>query len=79
MSEVQVYCRPDCIQCEYTKKKLDEYHIPHIDIDVTLHEPARLMLREEGIKQLPYVVAGAQTWNGFQYDKLRGLDPRDYT
>jgi len=79
MNEVQVYCRPDCVQCEYTKKKLDEYHIPHVDLDVVAHPIFAEQLAEQGVHQLPYVKAGEQSWTGFQYDKLRGLDPRDYT
>jgi glutaredoxin-like protein NrdH len=79
VSEVQVYCKPDCVQCEYTKKKLDEYHIPHTDLDVVQHPIFAEQLQEQGVFQLPYVVAGAQSWTGFQYDKLRGLNPADYT
>lgn len=73
MNEVQVYCKPDCVQCEYTKKMLDRNNIPHVDLDIVQHPIFAEQLRERGIYQMPYVVAGNQTWNGFQYDKIKGL------
>jgi glutaredoxin-like protein NrdH len=73
MNEVQVYCKPGCVQCEYTKKKLDEFQIPHVDLDIVEHPIFAEQLAERGVQRLPYVVAGDQTWTGFQYDKLKGL------
>jgi glutaredoxin-like protein NrdH len=76
---VQVYTKPGCVQCEYTEKKLDELHIPHDSIDVTQDPAALQRVMDTGRLQMPMVVAGEQKWHGFHYDKLRGLDPRDYT
>jgi glutaredoxin-like protein NrdH len=75
---VKVYCKPDCVQCEYTKKKLDEFHIAHTDFDITQDPFAFSTVQATGRTQMPYVVAGDQTWHGFQYDKLRGLNPIDH-
>ena len=75
---ITVYTKPDCVQCEYTKKKLDAKRLPYTEIDVTQHPVFAEQLREKGIHQLPYVVAGDDTWTGFKIDKLRGLDPKDY-
>lgn len=76
MNEVQVYTKPGCVQCEYTKKKLDEFHVPHVDLDVVQHPIFAEQLQEQGIYQMPYVVAGDQTWTGFQYDKIKAIaDP----
>jgi glutaredoxin-like protein NrdH len=73
VNEVQVYTKPECVQCEYTKKKLDEFGIPHVDLDVVEHPIFAEQLQEQGITRMPYVVAGDQTWTGFQYDKIRNL------
>jgi glutaredoxin-like protein NrdH len=70
---VQVYTKPNCVQCEYTKKELDKLHIPHTDLDVVQHPVFAEQLRDQGIMQMPYVVAGDQTWTGFKIDRLRGL------
>ena len=78
MNEVQVYTKPGCVQCEYTKKKLDEFNIPHTDLDVIEHPIFAEQLRERGISGIPYVVAGEQTWTGFQYDKIKSIADPSY-
>jgi glutaredoxin-like protein NrdH len=75
---IEVYCMPGCVQCEYTKKKLEEYNIPYQDIDVTMNTTAYNMVQSTGNMQMPMVVAGNQSWHGFQYDKIRAIADPSY-
>jgi glutaredoxin-like protein NrdH len=70
---VEVYSKPGCVQCEYTEKKLAEWGVPHNTVDVTCNAAAMNTVLASGNMQMPYVVAGEDHWNGFQYDKLQGL------
>jgi glutaredoxin-like protein NrdH len=78
MNEVQVYCRPGCVQCEYTEKKLCEWNVPHNIIDVTQDPAAMEHVLSTGRTQMPYVVAGDNSWHGFQYDKLKAIAGPSY-
>lgn len=75
---VQVYSKPGCIQCEYTEKKMHEHHIPHNTIDVTQDPAAMQQVLASGNLQMPYVVAGDNTWNGFQYEKIKAIADPSY-
>ena len=74
---VRVYGKPACVQCDYTKKKLDENGIPYTYHDVTVDEQARKFVQETGKTQLPVVVARldtkSQMWHGFSPDKITAL------
>lgn len=58
----------DCVQCTYTKKKLDEVHVSYREINVSEDEQAKHLLRIAGITQMPVVM-----WSGFKMEHLRGL------
>lgn len=70
---VHVYGKPGCMQCEYTSKLLgkDGHDVHYHDI---LADPqARKAVEESGKMQLPLVVAGNQSWNGFSPDRIKSL------
>jgi glutaredoxin-like protein NrdH len=70
---VVVYTKPECVQCTYTKKLLDEHQIPYETKDVTTDREARKLVEASGNYQLPMVVHGQDVWHGFRPEKLRGL------
>jgi glutaredoxin-like protein NrdH len=74
---VQVYGKEECVQCEYTKKKLDENGIPYEYHDITKDEIARQVVEGSGYSQLPFVVADIndqdKMWHGFSPDKIKAL------
>jgi glutaredoxin-like protein NrdH len=70
---VRVYGKPQCVQCEYTKKKLDEKKIPYVYHDITAEPEARKLVEQTGMLQLPLVVAGEQSWHGLSPDKINAL------
>lgn len=70
---VQVYGKPDCVQCKYTTKKLEEAEVPYEYRDITVDAAARKVVEQSGKLQLPYVVAGEQSWHGLSPDKIKSL------
>jgi glutaredoxin-like protein NrdH len=72
---VTVYTKPDCVQCEYTKKLLDRKMVPYNEINVAEHPVFAEQLRDKGIQTMPYVVTDNDEWTGFKLEKLRGLHP----
>ena len=70
---VDVYGKPGCVQCKYTKKKLEEdghevrYH------DIMEDQEARHVVEESGQLALPLVVAGDKSWHGFSPDRIKAL------
>lgn len=74
---VRVYGKSECVQCEYTKKKLEENNIPYVYHDVTADEQAMQVVEGSGYTQLPFVVANVndqdKMWHGFSPDKISAL------
>lgn len=74
---VTVYSKPQCAQCEQTKKQLDRIKVPYTEIDVTTDAHARKLVEASGKTMLPMVVIkdGKNTrfWHGFRYDEIKGL------
>lgn len=70
---VLVYTKPGCVQCEHTAKQLSKLEIPYQMIDVTVSKEAMDKVLATGKTQMPYVVAGDDSWHGLKVDKLRAL------
>jgi glutaredoxin-like protein NrdH len=70
---VQVYGKPQCIQCEYTKKRMDANDGPYEYHDVTADDQARMIVEQSGQMQLPFVIADDESWHGFKDDKIKKL------
>lgn len=70
---VLVYGKPECVQCIYTVKQLVEKDIPYEYHDIIAEEDARRVVLESGKTQLPFVVAGPDSWHGFYPDRIKAL------
>jgi len=70
---VEVYGKPECVQCEYTCKKLAENGIDYNYHDATVEPEARQVVEASGRMQMPFVVAGDKSWHGFSPDKIRAI------
>jgi glutaredoxin-like protein NrdH len=70
---IAVYSRPECVQCDYTKKLLDGIPLSYTEFDIDADPAARKMVEDSGKTQLPMVVAGDQVWHGFKPAKIRAL------
>lgn len=71
--KVTVYSKPDCMQCNFTKKWLKERNIPYTELNVKEDEDALSKIKEMGYQAVPVVVTETENWYGFQPDKLAEL------
>lgn len=78
---VDVYGRPECTQCDWTKRHLDKRGVKYVYHDIDADPQARQAVEEAGILTLPMVVVThhgrTDIWNGFKIDKIRGLSSND--
>jgi glutaredoxin-like protein NrdH len=70
---VTVYTKPNCVQCEATKRLLDKLVIEYDTVDITQDIGAYDMLIDKGFRAAPVVNAGDDWWAGFNPDKINGL------
>lgn len=74
-----VYSKPRCMQCEFTKIWLTKNKIEYENVDIEANPEAFELLKNYGWKSLSVVVIDgkigdpAQTWTGFQVDRLERL------
>lgn len=74
MSNVILYTKPNCMQCNFTKKFLEDHAINYDMFDVTEDETALNKVKELGFQSLPVIVAeGIEPFFGFRPDVLEQL------
>ena len=74
MNEVIVYSKPNCMQCEFTKRWLHENGIPYTAYDVTKNERYVNRVIQLGYQNLPVVyVDKKRNWFGFRPDLMEEL------
>ena len=74
MNEVIVYSKPNCMQCEFTKRWLHENSIPYTVYDVTKNERYVNRVIQLGYQNLPVVyVDKKRHWFGFRPDLMEEL------
>ncbi|MBF6358182.1 glutaredoxin-like protein NrdH [Nocardia higoensis] len=67
---ITVYTKPNCVQCRFTYKKLDDLEAEYDLVYMTEDPDALAYIQSLGYKQAPVVVAGEQHWGGYAPDKL---------
>lgn len=76
---IRIYTKPQCPQCEWTKRRLDARNppIPYESFDITEDAEAEAYVRAKnpGNQPLPLVETDTGSWWGFRDDKLKGLQP----
>lgn len=70
---VTVYSKPACVQCDATKRALDNKGIVYSVIDLTEDAAAMEHVTGLGYRQAPVVIAGGDHWAGFRPDKIGAL------
>ena len=70
---ITVYTKPSCVQCEQTKKLLTKNGLEFETIDITQDTEAYDKVVAMGFLAAPVVVAGENSWAGFQPDKINEL------
>jgi glutaredoxin-like protein NrdH len=68
-----VYTKPNCVQCDATKRYLDKAGIKYSTVDITQEPEALELILSLGFQAAPVVISDAGNWAGFQPDKLNLL------
>jgi len=71
---VTVYTKPQCIQCDMTKRLMDKIGVEYTTVDI-VENPAELdRLIEMGYRAAPVVVTDdGESFAGFQPDRITAL------
>lgn len=70
---VTVYTKPNCPQCEQTKRELDRLGVPYAAIDLSVNELERARLIAAGHRSAPVVESGMGSWAGHRPEMIRKL------
>lgn len=71
---VTVYTKPQCAQCDATKRLLSKSGVPHTTVDITVDTAARATVMAMGYTSAPVVVVNENThWSGFRPDRIKAL------
>ncbi|MDV6305384.1 glutaredoxin family protein [Rhodococcus cerastii] len=72
---ITVYTKPECNNCDQTKRRLNKHGIEYTTVDVTEDAAAREFVTNGlGYRQMPVVVVDENThWSGFRIDALDKL------
>jgi len=68
-----VYTKPNCVQCDMTKRYMDKNGIDYDTVDITQNEAALEMILQMGFSSAPVVISDSGAWAGFQPDKINLL------
>ncbi len=70
---VTVYTKPNCVQCDATKRLMDKLDIAYSTVDITQDTEAFDKIVSMGFKAAPVVITDDGSWSGFNPDKINGL------
>jgi glutaredoxin-like protein NrdH len=68
-----VYTKPNCVQCEQTKRYMEKNGIEYDTVDITEDQEAFEMVLGMGFKSAPVVITPTDSWSGFRPDKINLL------
>lgn len=68
-----VYTKPACVQCDATKRLMDNLGINYNSVDITKDEVAYDKIVSMGFQSVPVVISENSSWSGFQPDKIATL------
>lgn len=72
---IRVYAKPQCQQCDMTKRLLDREGVSYVIEDLT-EEGNLAAAKALGHTSAPVVVVGEESWAGFQPQKINALIER---
>ncbi len=73
MSDITVYSKPNCQQCEMTKNLLNSKGAKYLVVDISQDQEAYSRIIELGYRQVPVVVAGEHHWSGFKPGSIHAI------
>lgn len=69
-----VYTKPNCVQCNMTKRHMDKIGVEYTTVDITEDPTALDKLIQMGYKAAPVVMTeDGEHWSGFQPEKINEL------
>lgn len=69
-----VYTKPNCVQCDMTKRLMDKIGIDYETVDISENPEELEKLIAMGYRAAPVVIAdNGESWAGFQPDKVTAL------
>jgi glutaredoxin-like protein NrdH len=71
---ITLYSKPACVQCNQTKKAFDRKGVEYVVVDLTKDPEAYDKVISMGFKSAPVVIAGDESWAGFQPDRINALN-----
>ena len=78
--KITVYTKSNCMQCEMTKRYMQDEEIEFGVVDIEKDETALKMLALHGYQSLPVVAVDGfdNSWSGFRPDKIDELVEKRY-
>jgi len=70
---ITVYTKPACPQCDATKFSLNAKGMEFDTVDISVDAAAYDMVMALGHRSAPVVIAGSESWAGFQPDRINAL------
>lgn len=71
---IVIYSKPNCMQCNFTKKYLDDKGVNYKIKDIFESEEALAEVQQLGFSSVPVILAdGEEAFNGFRPDLLDQL------
>jgi len=67
---------PACVQCNQTKRLMDQLGIEYDQIDLRQHPELTEKFKNLGHLTAPIVTAGEHIWSGFKYEQIKSLAAR---
>lgn len=70
-NQLIVYTKDRCVQCDATKRKLDELGVEYEARPLAEYPEGLTIAQEHGIASAPVVVAGDRVFSGYRPDVLK--------
>lgn len=74
MMKITVWVKPNCAQCEMTKKQLDKRGIVYQEKRLDRSAKAVDRFLEMGLMSAPIVETDTKRWSGFRLEKIKSLE-----
>ena len=74
MTQITVYHKPNCVQCQTTIRRLEDRGLAYTAVDLTLDPVAMQTVWVAGHRGAPVIAVDGQiTWSGFRPDLIDAL------
>lgn len=70
---VTIYSKPDCPQCDLTKRDMDILGIEYKTVDISQQPDELERLMGMGFRSAPVVETKSDIWSGYNQSKIKGL------